>query len=106
MAGEDLELNVGRVRGDLLYRAQETVRAFFAELDRRALEAEEGIQTALTRALKARAGAKEAGAGELERLAGGRKRVEAILAFAEGPDLYPTGGDDPDMPTDAGEQEG
>lgn len=85
MVREDLELNVGRIRGDLLYRAQETVRAFFSELNRRALEAEEGIQTALVRALKARAGAREEGAGELERLTRARERVEEALAAAGGP---------------------
>jgi len=106
MAGEDLELNVGRVRGDLLYRAQETVRAFFAELTRRTLAAEEGIQTALVRALKARAGAQKEGAGELDRIRAGRRRVEEILAHAENPDPSLTGGDDPDRPTDAGEPEG
>jgi hypothetical protein len=82
---EDLHLNVGRVRGDLLYRAQETVRAFFTELNRRALDAEEGIHTALVRALEARAGVREEGAGELKRLTGAREQVEAILAITGDP---------------------
>ena len=82
MVREDLELNVGRIRGDLLYRAQETVRAFFSELNRRALEAEEGIQTALIRALEARADVQEAGAGELERLSRAREQVEKLLMLA------------------------
>ena len=43
----DLDRNVGRIRGDLLYRAQETVRGFFSELERRAIAAEEGIERAL-----------------------------------------------------------
>lgn len=106
LAGEDLELNVGRVRGDILYRAQETVRAFFAELTRRALKAEEGIQTALVRALEARAGAQQDGAGELDRLGAGRGRVEEILALAHNPDSSLTSGHGPDRPTDARDPEG
>ena len=35
LVAEDLDRNVGRIRGDILYRAQETVRAFLAELERR-----------------------------------------------------------------------
>ncbi len=81
---ENLELNVGRTQGDLLYRAQETVRAFFAELNRRALEAEEGIQTALLRALEIRAGLEVEGAKALEELAEARARLEEILAMAPG----------------------
>jgi len=82
MVRDDLELNVGRIRGDLLYRAQETVRAFFSELNRGALEAEDGVQTALLRALEARAGAKEEGAGELERLSQAREQVQELLDMA------------------------
>jgi len=85
ISAEDLELNVGRIRGDLLYRAQETMRGFFSELNRRALEAEEGIQTALMRALGARDTAQAEGADELDRLARGRERLKEVLAEAGDP---------------------
>jgi hypothetical protein len=80
LVAKDLELNVGRIRGDLLYRFQETMRGFFAELNRRALAAEEGVRTALMRALEAQAGEREGGAVELERLVGGKDALERILA--------------------------
>jgi ribosome biogenesis GTPase A len=80
----DLDRNVGRIRGDLLYRAQETVRGFFAELQRRALAAEEGIRTALVRAARAHAGAREEGVTALERLAEGAGALEGILGTAGG----------------------
>lgn len=83
LVAQDLELNVGRIRGDLLYRAQETVRGFFAELERRAVEAEDGIETALARALRVRAEERDKGAAELDRLAGGLQTLEDILAGVE-----------------------
>lgn len=85
LVAQNLDLNVGRTRGDLLYRAQETVRGFFSELNQRALEAEEGIQTALVRALRVRAGVQEEGAGELGRLARSRGKVEELLARSVSP---------------------
>lgn len=82
LVGGDLDLNVGRIRGDLLYRAQETVRAFFAELDHRAVSAEDGIQAALVRASRVRAGEREEGIAELSRLAGGGGELDGILSLA------------------------
>ncbi len=79
LVAEDLDRNVGRIKGDLLYRSQETVRAFFSELERRALAAEEGIQTALIRASRTHAGAQQAGVAALTRLAEGTDTLEALL---------------------------
>jgi len=79
----DLDRNVGRIRGDLLYRAQETVRGFFSELERRAIAAEEGIERALIRASRVRDGEQEEGAAVLSRLAQGEKALEEIMSGAE-----------------------
>ena len=88
---DNLELNVGRTRGDLLYRAQETVRSFFSELERRAVEAEEGIRTALARALRIREGEREEGTAETQRLNRGVLELDRIIASAREDGLEPVG---------------
>jgi len=91
LVAEDLDRNVGRIRGDILYRAQETVRAFLAELARRAVAAEDGIERALIRATRIRAGEH----AEARLPPGGSETGPRPKASGPG---FPLVGDSPELP--------
>lgn len=55
LAAQTMDMGAGQVRGDLLYRARETARAFAADLRRWTLAGMDGLEEALDRAVRLRA---------------------------------------------------
>ncbi len=83
LAATALDMGAGQVRGDLLYRARETARAFAAELRAWALAGTEGLLEGVNRAFELRAqtenaardrrGELDEGLAEVQELSGGAR---------------------------------
>ncbi|MEJ2207205.1 MAG: dynamin family protein [Gemmatimonadota bacterium] len=79
LAAEELDRNAGRLRADVAYRMQETVRQFLARLEEHAAATEEALHHAVELAASRRhEGAAETGR-ELERIAAARTRLGASV---------------------------